>query len=260
MHKKYTTEGRRNAILNMVHEKEKVSVSELVEALGVSEVSIRKDLTVLEDKGLLLRVKGGAINLPTGDNGDLPVSHKAGLNTLEKQAIGKLAVTLINEGETIFLDSGTTTMEIARNLGKFKKLTVITNALDIAMALMQHENMTVIMLGGTIRPMSYSAVGVLAELVLKNLFCDKLFMGVDSISIADGISTPSIEEASLNNKMMSATKEVIAVFDSSKVNKRTFAFISSIDNINTIVTDSNIPKDFMSTVKAKGVTFHIASV
>lgn len=259
MHRKYTTEGRRNAILNMIHENEKVTVSDLVSTFGVSEVSIRKDLADLEEKHLLLRVKGGAINIiPAGDNGDLPISHKMGLNSEEKQAIGKYAASLIKDGETIFLDSGTTTMEIAKNLGDRSRLTVITNALDIALTLMTNDRITVIVLGGTIRPMSCSTVGVLAEVGLKNLFCDKLFLGVDSISIRNGISTPSIEEASLNQKMMASAKEIIAVFDSSKVNKRTFAYIAAVDEINSIITDDKVPADFKDAVESMGLKLHLA--
>lgn len=258
MHRKYTTEGRRNAILNLIHENDKVLVADLVNMFEVSEVSIRKDLSALEDRRLLLRVKGGAINIAqSGDNGDLPVSHKKGLNSEEKQAIGRYAASLISDGEIIFLDSGTTTMEIARNLGHLKNLTVITNALDIAVALVPNEKINLIILGGTIRPMSYSTVGVLAEGSLKNLYCDKLFLGVDSISIKNGISTPSIEEASLNQQMLTSAKEIIAVFDSSKVNKRTFAYIASLEEIDAIVTDEGVPADFRDAVESLGVKLHV---
>jgi len=245
MKRKYSTEERRSLILNMLHDEDRVSVSNLVDSFGVSEVSIRKDLAVLEERQLLVRVKGGAINMHQfGDFDDLSISHKQTMHAREKQLIGRKAASMINDGETIILDSGTTAMQIAKNLDQNKNLTIITNAMDIAMVLNNYEKFNVIVLGGNLRHSSCSTVGMFAEYGLKNLYCDKLFLGVDSVSIKNGISTPSIEEASLNQAMITNAKEVIAIFDSSKVGRRTFAHIAALNKIHTVITDNHIDEEF----------------
>ena len=145
MKRKYSIEERRSKILNMLHTEGRVFVGQLVDAFGVSEVSIRKDLAVLEERKLLVRVKGGAIALhQPGDLDDMSISSKQQLHTREKQLIGKYAASMIGDGERIIIDSGTTTMEIAKNLDAFKDLTIITNALDIAITLNNYGRFTVI--------------------------------------------------------------------------------------------------------------------
>lgn len=261
MKRKYSIEERRSRILNLLHTEGRVHVSDLVETFDVSEVSIRKDLAVLEERKLLVRVKGGAIVLhQSGDYDDLSISHKQQLHAHEKQLIGQYAASLVRNGERIILDSGTTTMEIAKNLEGLSNLTVITNALDIAITLNSYGKFTVIVLGGTMRAVSHSTVGMISEYALKNIFCDKLFLGVDSISITDGLSTPSLEEASLNQAMIDSANEVIAVFDSSKFGRRTFAHIASLDKINTIITDSHISPDLKAYIEKTGITLHIVDI
>ena len=261
MKRKYSTEERRSIILNTLHDQGRVTVSDLVDTFGVSEVSIRKDLAVLEERQLLVRVKSGAINIhQNGDSDDLSISHKQHLNAKQKRLIGQYAASLIQEGDTIILDSGTTTMEIAKNLGGIQKLTAITNALDIALYLNNYNRFSVMVLGGNLREVSYSTVGMFAEHGVRNIYCDKAFLGVDSISIKDGISTPRIEEASLNQAMINSAKEVITVFDSSKYGRRTFAHIASLNKIKTIVTDSGIPQEFRDYCAQNGITLHIVEI
>jgi len=247
--------------LNLLHTEGRVSVDQLVKTFEVSEVSIRKDLAVLEERKLLVRVKGGAIALhQAGDFDDLSISRKQQLHAREKQLIGRYAASLIHDGERIILDSGTTTMEIAKNLENRRDLTFITNALDIAITLNNYNRFSVIVLGGTMRAVSHSTVGMISETALRNIFCDKLFLGVDSISIKDGLSTPSLEEASLNQAMIGAAKEVIAVFDSSKFGRRTFAHIASLDKITTIITDSNISPELKGFLEKSNITLHIVDI
>ena len=164
MKRKYSIEERRSKILNLLHTEGRVYVEQLVEIFGVSEVSIRKDLAVLEERKLLVRVKGGAIILHQSDDfDDMSISSKQQLHVREKQLIGKYAASMIRNGERIIIDSGTTTMEIAKNLDGFNNLTVITNALDIAITLNNYNRFTVIVLGGTMRSVSHSTVGMISE-------------------------------------------------------------------------------------------------
>ena len=132
-------------------------------------------------------------------------------------------------------------------------MTIITNALNVAQEVLAYKRFNVILLGGNIRNASESVVGALAESNLKMFYCDKLFMGVDSFSIDNGLSTPNVEEANINQIMISRSKEVIAVFDSSKVNKRALAFITTLDKINTIVTDEGMDKSTRSQLKGMNV-------
>lgn len=256
-----TTKGRRSLILQKLKIQSSITVAELHQEFGVSEVTIRKDLNALYERNLLIRTRGGAMCCPGGENkDDTPINNKRFFNMREKQAIGRLAATLIEEGNTIMLDSGTTTLEIARNLDRFQRLTIITNALNIAAELLKYKRFNVILLGGNVREPSQSTVGPVAESNLKVFYCDKLFLGVDSFNIECGLSTPNIEEANINQAMLSMASEVVAVFDSSKVNKRSFAFIAPVDNIDVIVTDNNLPANIRAQLRSMDIKVHIATV
>ncbi|MBQ2067833.1 MAG: DeoR/GlpR transcriptional regulator, partial [Paludibacteraceae bacterium] len=219
---------RRALILKQLETKEEVLVSELSKETGISEVTIRKDLTILQNRKLLIRTRGGAIRKPIENlNEDTAITKKRMFNFREKERIGIEATKLIKEGDYLMLDSGTTTMEIAKNLHKFHNLHIVTNALNIAMELMSYKRFEVVLIGGHVRLNSYSTVGPLALSVLRNFTEYKLFLGVDSFSLENGISTPNLEEALLNQLMIQQASQVIAVFDSSKFNKRSFSFVAN---------------------------------
>ncbi len=261
MERSYSTKERRAEILQMLKNKPEVSVNQLSVMFYVSEVTIRKDLNELKRRNLLTRIRGGALRLPeTGIGLDMAIKEKQLFHYREKRAIGKLAASLINENETIILDSGTTTLEIARNLHNFRNLTIITNAINIAIELSAYKKFTVILLGGHLRESSLSTVGPLAESTLKIFYCDKLFLGVDSFNLEEGVSTPNIEEANINQTMMSMSKETIAVFDSSKFNKRSFTFIAPVEKINTVITDEGIPMDVKIQLKKMNINLQIARI
>lgn len=244
------TLDRRAKILEMLNDEGQLKINQLTEIFNVSEVTIRNDLTHLEDKGLLVRTRGGGIRIQRVGL-DYHLEEKAKQNLKEKQAIGRKSVELINDNDTIILDSGTTTQEVAKNLSNINNLTVITNALNIVSQLIQYPNIRVVVLGGNLRNSSLSMIGPIAEINIKNYYCDKLIMGVDSISSLHGISTPTIEEAHLNRLMIECAKEVIVVTDSSKFLRRSFAYIAPISIVNTIVTDSKIPEsDYQHLQKA----------
>lgn len=246
--------GRRSAILQILKQNSQISVIELSQKFGVSEVTIRKDLNLLKSRNLLVRTRGGAILHETRrDDDDTNIRFKKLAHYREKKAIGRAAANLIKEGDTIIIDSGTTTFQVARNLHKFKDLTILTNALNVAQEVLAYKRFNVILLGGNIRSASESVVGALAESNLKMFYCDKLFLGVDSFSIDNGLSTPNVEEANINQIMISRSKEVIAVFDSSKVNKRALAFISDLDKINTVVTDESLDKSTKNQLKGMDI-------
>ena len=246
-----SSKGRRSSILQILRENSNVSVSELSKRFGVSEVTIRKDLNLLKERNLLVRTRGGAITSDSGSaENEMSLRFKTLAHYREKRAIGRAAAELIEDGDIIIIDSGTTALQVTRNLQKFKNLTILTNALNVAQEVLSYKRFNVILLGGSIRNSSESVVGALAELNLKMFNCDKVFMGVDSFNLENGISTPSIEEANINQIMIQRSRKVIAVFDSSKVNKRALAFIAGLDQIDTIVTDEGMEKSMQKRLKS----------
>ena len=257
-----SAQGRRSAILQRLREESSVNVSELSREFGVSEVTIRKDLRILKERKLLLRVHGGAIvDANTTDEVEERNFHfKQLVNSREKEAIGRAAAAHIKNGDTILVDSGTTALQVVRNLHSFNDLTIITNSVNAMLEAIKYKRFRVILLGGTVRESSNSIVGPLAESNLKLFYCDKLFLGVDSISMEAGLSTPSMEEASTNQVMISRAREVIAVFDSSKVNKRSLAFIAMPDKIHTVITDSHLPASFKSQLRSMKINVETVSV
>ena len=254
-----TTRERRALILSKLQDNKEVGVTTLSQQYGVSEVTIRKDLNELQRRNLILRTRGGAVRVPkTETDKDTSVENKRMYNIAEKKAIGRLAASFIQNDDTILLDSGTTTLEIAKNLDRLKQLTIITNSMDIALELLRYNRFTIILLGGHVRLTSHSMVGPLAEAALKNFYCDKLFLGIDSFNMEEGISTPNIEEAHLNQNMIEKAKEVIAVCDSSKFNRRSFAFIAPVKKLSAVITDSAVSQDIKAKLREQGVQVYIA--
>jgi DeoR family transcriptional regulator, aga operon transcriptional repressor len=239
-----STVSRRAKILEELEAKGEVSVKELSKSFKISEVTIRNDLAHLEKQNMLIRARGGAIKIKFYRIGNDPtIAEKQKKFLKEKQLIAKAAIKLINDGDTIVLDSGSTTTEIAKNLEQFKNLTIITNALNIASILSEYEGISIFMPGGSLRKKSLSLVGVLADENFEKFYCDILFLGADGFDTTYGLSTPDSEEAHLNQIMIKIARKVIVVADSSKFEKRRFAFIGPVSNIDIVITDSGIKEE-----------------
>lgn len=249
---KVSTVSRRALILEKLDKNGQVDVPSLSQELKVSEVTIRNDLIRLEQKNMLIRARGGAIKVDRVGI-DFNLSDKNKQHLEEKKRIGKAAAALVEDGDTIILDSGTTTMEIARNLINVNNLTVITNALNIANQMADHQKANVIIPGGFLRKNSLSLVGGAAEENFKNYFCDKLFLAVDGFNTTHGMSTPNVEEAHLNRVMIEIAKQVVVVADSSKFHKRSFAFIAPVTEVDVVVTDAAIPVEDRKKLENAGV-------
>jgi len=256
--KRSSTVERRKSILTQINESGQVLVHELSMEFSVSEVTIRNDLEQLEKKNMLIRARGGAIKAERGVGIDYRLSEKDKLNSDEKARIGKKAAQLINEHDTIIIDSGTTTIEVAKNLGHLNDLTVVSNAINIISQLIQLKNLNLIIPGGYLRKNSLSLVGPLAEKNLQNLYVDKVFIGVDGFDTKHGIYTPNIEEAYFNEIMIKISKEVIVVCDSSKFLRRSLAYICGIDKIHTVVTDNGIPDEERKRLEDAGIKVILA--
>ena len=249
-----STVSRRAKILEELENKGQVTVSDLSHLFKISEVTIRNDLSHLEKQNMLIRARGGAIKIKYYRMGlDPSISDKQKEYLKEKQRIAKAAIKYIEEGDTIILDSGTTTTEIAKNLEQFKNLTIITNALNIAIILSEYEGFNVYMPGGILRKKSLSLVGVLADENFGKFYCDKLFLGVDGFDTTHGLSTPNSEEAHLNQIMINMAKKVIVVADSRKFLRRRFAFIKPTSSVHVVITDSGIREEDLSNLQKEGV-------
>lgn len=247
-----TPPERHNYIMELLRNQSSVSVIALAEQLKVSEVTIRKDLTLLEEKNMLYRAHGSAILINPYIN-DRHVNEKEGLNSEEKRVIGHYAASLVSQNDSILIASGTTMLSLAREITAKGHLTAITAAVNVASILARDKNIDVIQLGGLLRNSSVSAVGPYAEQMLQNFSCSKLFIGVDGIDPEFGLTTTNLMEANLNRAMMSASQKIIVLADWSKFGRRGFSKICDCEDINQIITDSKTPKHYIEQFRDRGI-------
>ena len=245
-------EERRRLILEMVKSDGRVLVGSLAKHFRTSQVTIRKDLDVLQSQGLILRSHGGALPAQTGVLEDPTLREKEKLHRKEKLQIAAAAAHMVKEGQVIILDSGTTTTAIARSLREFENLTVITNAVNIA-AELSGSSVEVLLTGGTLRKNSFSLVGPIAEETLHRLNADILFLGVDGFDIHYGLSTPNLLEAKVNRAMMDVARLTVAVCDSSKFGRRSLSSIAQVSEIQHLICDRGISKHDLAALKKAGL-------
>lgn len=247
-------EERRRHILSILDRVGRVTVDELTGELEVSAVTARADLDALAQLGALVRSHGGAVK-SEGAEVDYPIAFKKMLHQPDKERIGRAAAQLIEPNQTVILDSGTTTAEVARHLkmSKVRPVTVITNGLNIAIELSTAAEITVLVLGGMLRAASLSLVGPQAEHMLKQLNADHLFLGVDGFDPEVGLSTPDVFEAQLDTLMMKMAKFVTVVADSSKFGRRSLSVIGRVDAIDRLITDVDANPEMVATLRSHGV-------
>ena len=247
-------EQRRRKILDLVEQRGQITVRDLASQFSVSAVTVRSDLDALGAAGSVVRSHGGAVRQLEATR-DYPLRFKESLHRAEKAQIGKAAAGLVQPGEVIILDSGTTTTEVARQLKvrAIHGITVITNAMNVISELLDAPGISVIGIGGVLRPVSLSFVGPPAEAMLKDLHADRLFLGVDGFDLEYGPSTPDVLEAHLNGMLMKVAKEITVVADFSKLGRRSVSRIGSIEQIHRLITDNKAPQEFIKTLRARGI-------
>jgi DeoR family transcriptional regulator of aga operon len=238
-----STVDRRDKIIQKIQNEGSVKVDELSEEFDVSTVTIRNDLDFFEKKGLIDRTYGGAL-LRNNVYNDPSIEEKKKINVEEKKRIGDYASTFVNDGESIILDSGSTTREIALRIKDKVDLTVMTNAINIGLELAGASGLEVMLTGGVLRDKSYSLVGPEAERTMQNYYFDTLFLGVDGMDFEHGLTTSNPLEAQLNRIMVERSNRIIAVTDSSKFGRHSFSYICDLDPINILITDDQISKEF----------------
>ena len=243
---------RHQFILNKIQVDGRLDVQSLGKELDVSSVTIRKDLKLLEDKNLLYRTHGGA-TLKNPYTADRPVNEKQYLQSAEKGRIGEFAAGLVEENDSIIIASGTTVLSMARHIQARGSITVITSALNVAMELLQQPNIEIVQLGGVLRKSSSSVSGPYCENILNDIFCSKLFLGVDGIDVGFGLTTTSALEAHTNRLMIAASQKIIVLADSTKFGRRGFGKICGIEQVDHVITDSGISKQTIKELESLGI-------
>ncbi|MEG0806801.1 MAG: DeoR/GlpR family DNA-binding transcription regulator [Alistipes sp.] len=231
-----------------------VRITDVANELGVTKVTIRKDVKILEERGLLYKVHGSA--RPANPHvADLDVHVKDNINKEFKRRIARRAVTLLDDNDSIIIASGSTIYAFAEEIKarQWHHLNIVTPFLRLGVLLNESENVNVVQLGGCVHKKSLSTQGEEASSALEDCICSKLFFGVDGIDLEHGITTSTIDEAKLTRKMMRASSQIILLADSSKFGQRGFGRICSLEDIDVIVTDDRISKQMISIVEDAGV-------
>lgn len=245
---------RREKILELIREDGHAKVLDLSRIFKVTEVTIRQDLERLEKEGLVRREHGGAV-LVDIDAGVKNITLLNQKNMAEKMAIARKAASYIEDGDTIILDSGSTTTEIAKLIVDFQHITVITNALNIALILGAHPNINLVVTGGEFKAPTLSLTGQKAADFFYNLNVDKLFLATAGITLKSGLTYPSISDICVKRAMIESANEVFLVADSSKIGLNSFASLGALSLVHLLITDSNISVEDQEMLKSNDVAF-----
>src|SRR5438477_7849815 len=248
------TPERRQQIVRLLEEEQRVSVPELSQHFAVSEVTIRKDLAWLEAQGLALRTHGGAIlNVAGSAPSEMSFDLRERQQHAEKERIGEAAARYVQDGETIALDASTTALAMAPFLVSKRDLTVITNGVRTGMELIQIPALSVLLLGGMLRQESYSVVGTWSRPILEQVNISKAFVGARGLTLRAGLTDVHGEEVELKRAIVEAANEVIAVLDSTKWNQVTLATFCPLERLKLIITDTQAPAQMVKQVRKLGV-------
>jgi DeoR/GlpR family transcriptional regulator of sugar metabolism len=250
-------EGRRAKILDWIREEGSARVRDLARAFEVSEVTIRQDLERLETEGHVEKVHGGAFlkSVPQQVRA-MALEHLENMEA--KRRIGRAAARLVDDGETIILDSGSTTTEVAANLLERQDLTVVTNGLNIALMLGGQPSISVHLPGGHFKAPTLSLSGDRSADYFQGLFCQRLFLATAAVSIEQGLTFPSLADLPVKRAMIESAENVCLVADSTKIGKRSFSSLGPVSMVHTLVTDSGISTDDADRFRDLGIEVIIA--
>jgi DeoR family transcriptional regulator of aga operon len=247
-----------SAILEALTDTGTIHVGELARRFTVSEATMRRDLALLEEQRLLTRTHGGALAQDVAY--ELPVRYRDGQHRDAKRAIARLAVQRLPSGpHVVGLTGGTTTSEVARQLSDRTELTIVTNALNIAMDLVLRPRVKLIVVGGVSRPQSYELVGPWAEEVLGSVNIGTAFIGVDGVDADGGLTTHDETEARTNRAMISRAQRVIVVADGTKVGRVMLARMADLESVQELITDASADAAALAALRAAGVIVTLAA-
>jgi DeoR/GlpR family transcriptional regulator of sugar metabolism len=252
MPKEQSVQERRHDILDSVLRTGRASVAELSQAFGVSEVTIRTDLQMLAEQGLLVRTHGGAI--PANRlSPELSLALRRQQQTLAKDTIGEAGAALIEDGDAVWLDTSSTALAIARHLTHRRHVTVITNSIAIIQELADTPNLDVVVPGGRLRRETASLIGVDGLDFVRRFNIQKGFFGAHGLTVDEGLTDVSVDEADVKRVLVSLCRQVVAVLDATKWGRVGLASFAPLDQIDTIITDQSAPPGLVAQVKAAGV-------
>jgi DeoR family transcriptional regulator of aga operon/DeoR family fructose operon transcriptional repressor len=245
-------EERRQVILNQLNQTGRVTVLELSQQFGVSEVTIRADLQSLAEQNLVVRTHGGAVP-PARGLGDLSLSIRLQQQVTEKSRIGEAGAAMVSNGDAIILDTSSTALAIAQRLKHHRDLTIITNSLAIAQGLLDVPGVSVVMPGGTLRRETASLIGVDGLEILQKFNIQKGFFGAHGINLPEGLTDVSADEAEVKRPLVAMCRRVIAVLDATKWGRVGLASFADLEDIDCIITDHHAPADLVDQVRALGI-------
>lgn len=244
---------RQTKILSLLSRDQLTSVNDLAKKLNVSSVTIRQDLNFLESEGLLKRIHGGAV-LEDADD----LTNRLGFNYEKKLRIAKKAASLVNEGETILIESGSTNVLLARELIKKKNVTLITTNVFIARQFKKSESVNIILLGGMYQPGSESLVGKITKVCLDQINFDKAFIGIDGYTTKSGFTLKDMFRAEISSYIIKKSCDTIIISDSTKFGKTELTNICYTADIKFIATDSDLDQTFINEFKKAGIDLILA--
>ncbi len=248
----YSALERRELLMRFVETQQRATIAEICEEFMVSPATARRDLGRLEEEGKLRRFHGGALVVKNAPP-EPELVLRSGEQAEEKRRIGRAAAALVNDGEALFLSSGTTVLEVARNLRQHKDLTVITNSLLVMNMLADVPDITLVGLGGILRSSEQSFIGHLTELALGELRVNRVIMGIRAIDLDTGITNDYLPETQTDRKILSISREVIVVADHTKCARISSVFLAPISQVHTFITDTLAPEEFTSALSAVGI-------
>ena len=244
-------EERQREIIREIKSNRRVFITELSKKFSVSLPTVRRDLDELAGKNLVKRTHGGAILIDTTP--EIPFEEREAINIEEKKKIGEYAAGFVNDGDTIILDAGTTTYQMALALRDKEDIFVLTNSIKIGLELMNLPKVTHQLIGGNIKPVSLALIGPSAVENLSNYRVNKLFLGINGISLEKGFTVQDPAEAEVKKKMIEISDEVIVVADSSKIGKISLVQVAGIESAKYIITDSNVDQEYKNKLESSGV-------
>ncbi|MFI5199624.1 MAG: DeoR/GlpR family DNA-binding transcription regulator [Candidatus Limnocylindrales bacterium] len=246
---------RQEHIVRIIEEHGRARVGDLAAQFGVSAVTIRKDLVVLERESRLVRTHGGAIAYDRS-RPELPFEIRERIQSDEKSRIGAAAADLVHDGESVVMDASTTALAVARHLKArrdWSQVTVITNGLRLASELAGHPGITVLMLGGRVRWEALSVVGQLGDGLFSRINVQKAFLGAAGFTLESGLADATDEEAQIKRAMVAATREVIAIVDHTKWERAAFATFCPTSQVNVVLTDAGAPEPMIRALLSQGI-------
>jgi DeoR/GlpR family transcriptional regulator of sugar metabolism len=247
---------RQEQMLRFIQEHKRATVDELIAHFGVSAATVRRDLDTLEKQGKVKRFRGGAMlgQAPP----ELPALQRAQEQSEEKARIGKEAAQLVENGDTIFLGSGTTVLEVAKNLHERKNLTVITNSLLVVNELAHDEAIDTVVIGGMLRHSELSMIGHIAEQALAEVRASKVFMGIRAIDLKNGLTNDYLPETLTDRAILNIGAQTVILADHTKCGVISTAFLAPLSAVDVLITDDKTDKHFIDAISELDITVRVA--